>query len=363
MLLSRAADDVESIAQGNSQVQRLGSSLERIDVQLDELPVDAHKLVYAAAGFEAFSGLWLLFLIEAVTYTTISGAVGYWYFTGSQADRDLADPADKTRFPVLSSLYRVLRFHLGTMAAGSFILALFTMARAVLAYIDAKTKEMQGSNSLLKYALKCAQCCLWIFHRIVKFLTKFAFVTVATDGTPFCSAAFASFRLTTDHPLQMLANEAAMAVLSLLQLILTPLMCAILAYNAVVWQWRSRVFHAWDAANAWGDQLCDQYQSNAIDACGYKATAIGYISVTAFADWPVDEKPNELRVAVATLLLSFWVTRTFRDVYAAAVDTIFVCCVRSEDQEVARPYKKPEMADTVLHGSSQNLISGGLVSA
>ena len=75
-----------------------------------------------------------------------------------------------------------------------------------------------------------------------------------------------------------------------------------------------------------------------------------------------DEKPNELRVAVATLLVSFWVTRTFRDVYAAAVDTIFVCCVRSEDQDVAKAYRKPEMAETVLHGSSKNLISGGVVS-
>lgn len=361
-LLSSAGHGVESLARGNADVDHFGSAIETLEVQLDQLPVDAHTLVYAAAGFEAFSGLWLLFLIEAVTYTTISGAVGYWYFTGSQADRDLADPADRTRFPVLCSLYRVLRFHLGTMAAGSFILAAFTAVRVVLAYIDAKTKDMQDANSVLKYALKCAQCLLWAFHRIVKFLTKFAFVTVATDGTPFCSAAFASFRLTTDHPLQMLANEAAMAVLSLLQLILTPLMCAILAYNAVVWQWRSSVLSAWDAANAWGDATCAQYQSDAIDACGYKTSVLGYISVTSLSDWPADEKPNELRVAVATLLVSFWVTRTFRDVYAAAVDTIFVCCVRSEDQDVAKAYRKPEMAETVLHGSSKNLISGGLIS-
>ena len=361
-LISSAGTNVESLAQGNSDVQRLGSSIETLDVQLDQLPVDAHLLVYAAAGFEAFSGLWLLCLIEAVTYTTISGAVGYWYFTGSQADRDLADPADRTRFPVLSSLYRVLRYHLGTMAAGSFILAAFTAVRVVLAYIDAKTKDLQGANSMLKYALKCTQCCLWVFHRIVKYLTKFAFVSVATDGMSFCSAAFASFRLTTDHPLQMLANEAAMAVLSLLQLVLTPLMCAILAYNAVVWEWRSSVLGAWNAANAWGDATCDQYQSDAIDACGYKASVIGFVSITTFAEWSADEKPNELRVAVATLLVAFGVTRVFRGVYAAAVDTIFVCCVRSEEQEVARPYKKPEMADTVLRGSSKNLISGGLIS-
>ena len=112
-----------------------------------------------------------------------------------------------------------------------------------------------------------------------------------------------------------------MAVLSLLQLILTPLVCAILAYNAVAWQWRSSLLSAWQAANAWGDATCAQYQSHSVDACGYKASVLGFLSATSFTDWPADEKPNELRVAVATLLVSFWVTRTFRDVYAAAVDT------------------------------------------
>ena len=148
-----------------------------------------------------------------------------------------------------------------------------------------------------------------------------------------------------------------MAVLSLLQLVLTPLVCAILAYNAVAWQWRSSLLSAWQAAIAWGDATCAQYQSHSVDACGYKASVLGFLSATSFTDWPADEKPNELRVAVATLLVSFWVTRTFRDVYAAAVDTIFVCCVRSEDEDVAKPYRKASMAETVLHGSSKNLIS------
>ena len=40
-----------------------------------------------------------------------------------------------------------------------------------------------------------------------------------------------------------------MAVLSLLQLILTPLVCAILAYNAVAWQWRSSILSAWQACS------------------------------------------------------------------------------------------------------------------
>jgi len=326
--------------------------------QLGELPIDAETLVYSAAAFEIFSALWLLFLIDAVTYTTISGAVGYWFFTGSVADADLADPSDKTRFPIGCSLYRCVRFHLGSLALGSFILTLISVVRAVLAYVDAKTKELQDSNTMVKMVLKCAHFCLWVFEKIIKFLTKFAYVTIATDGASFCQGAYASFKLTTEHPLQMLANEAAMAVLSLLQLIFTPVLCSILAYNAVENQWRSSLMVAYEATNGWGQDLCAQFQSNATDVCKVQQDVFSFLaSVMTWEDWPADEKPSSLRVALATLLVSYWVTRTFRDVYAAAVDTLFLCVVKTGDQEVAKPYKKAEMTDTIMHGSSKNLLS------
>ena len=134
-------------------------------------------------------------------------------------EADLADAADKTKFPILGSLYRCVRFHLGSLAMGSFILTLISVLRAVLAYIDAKTKEMQASNSMVQLVMKCAprrasqtsrdlahlplhlpphlplspchrcaQLCLFVFDKIIKFLTKFAYVTIATDGASFCQA-------------------------------------------------------------------------------------------------------------------------------------------------------------------------------
>ena len=64
----------------------------------------------------------------------VVGAIGCW--------ADLADAADKTKFPILGSLYRCVRFHLGSLAMGSFILTRISVLRAVLAYIDEKTKDL-----------------------------------------------------------------------------------------------------------------------------------------------------------------------------------------------------------------------------
>ena len=133
-------------------------------------------------------------------------------------------------------------------------------------------------------------------------------------------------------------------------------MCAILAYNAVDYQWRSYLFTWFGAVEAFGQEKCEQYQSDAVDACGYKAKMLDFLAPLAFTDWPFGEKPDPLKVAIATLLLSFYVTRLFRDVYAAAVDTIFVCCVRAEDQPICYRYKKADLQDTVMAGSSKNLL-------
>jgi len=227
-----------------------------------------------------------------------------------------------------------------------------------LAYLDEKTRDLQETNFTVKLALKCARCCLWIFDRVLKFLTKFAFVTIATDGASYCRATYAAFKLTTDHPIQMLANEAAMAVLSLLQLFVIPICCAILAYNAVESQWRSYLFSGVSAADSWSQHLCEQYQSDDIDACGYKSKFTQFAGQLAFQDWLPEEKPDPLKVAVGALALSFWVTRIFRDVYAAAVDTIFVCCVRVEDQPAVKQFKKHDIHETVMYGSSKNLVLG-----
>ena len=48
-------------------------------------------------------------------------------------------------------------------------------------------------------------------------------------------------------------------------------------------------------------------------------------------DWSETGAPDALTIAAVTLLLSFWITQMFRMVYAATVDTLFVCMFRDDD--------------------------------
>lgn len=66
----------------------------------------------------------------------ISGAVAQWYFTANKKD-------DLPRTPCVSACCRTARYHLGSIAFGSFLIALVQLIRIALAYIDQKTKAAQ----------------------------------------------------------------------------------------------------------------------------------------------------------------------------------------------------------------------------
>ena len=55
---------------------------------------------------------------------------------------------------VLQSLWRLVRYHLGTVAFGSFIIALIQFIRMIMHYIEKKLKKNGGDNKVIEMCLK-----------------------------------------------------------------------------------------------------------------------------------------------------------------------------------------------------------------
>lgn len=69
-------------------------------------------------------------------------------------------------------------------------MAIIQFVRAVLEYIDRKSKKMQeNGNPALKYIMCCLRCLLWLLERIVKFINRNAYIMVAVKGTAYCQSA------------------------------------------------------------------------------------------------------------------------------------------------------------------------------
>lgn len=79
--------------------------------------------------------------------------------------------------PVRTSIYRAFRYHLGSLAFGSLILAIIQFIRVILAYMESQMKKAGGNqNAAIKFLLRCLSCYLACFERFIKFLNKNAYI-------------------------------------------------------------------------------------------------------------------------------------------------------------------------------------------
>ena len=100
---------------------------------------------------------------------TIAGAVAQFYFARGNREK-------MPRSPLWSSFCITLVYHLGTLAIGSFILALLIFVRMILVFIQRRTTWLQRGkigNSWLKYIFSCLTFLLWIIEKIVKFINRY----------------------------------------------------------------------------------------------------------------------------------------------------------------------------------------------
>ena len=96
--------------------------------------------------------------------------------------------------------------HLGSMAVGSFVIALCQLLRLVLHAVDRATKSQQESNLLLKLVVKCSQCAAYCLQKTVEFVSFYGYVFVAIDGSSFCRACRDTFVLVASYPSQAAVN-------------------------------------------------------------------------------------------------------------------------------------------------------------
>ena len=152
--------------------------------------------------YHFFGLLWTCAFIGGVATVTIAGAVGTWYF--SEMPKDAPEELQKlkyprSKFPVLASLLMTLRYYLGTVAAGSLLIALVQMLRAVMAYVSHRLKSAAEGNSWIKWALCLVNCCLACLDCCVQLITRNAYIFVAIKGDGFLGSGRRVFKLIMDH--------------------------------------------------------------------------------------------------------------------------------------------------------------------
>lgn len=148
--------------------------------------------------YHAVGLVWISEFILACQQMTVAGAVVTYYFT-----------RDKNRLPVtpiLSSVLRLVRYHLGTVAKGSFIITLVKIPRLILMYIHNQLKGKE--NACARCLLKTCICCLWCLEKCLNYLNQNAYAATAINSTSFCTSARDAFVILVENALRVATINA-----------------------------------------------------------------------------------------------------------------------------------------------------------
>jgi solute carrier family 44 (choline transporter-like protein), member 2/4/5 len=237
-------------------------------------------------AFHFFGLLWSQSFLNAVVICTTAGAVSKWYWCKDHRHWGSHRPGhEDEHWVVFHSFRRAMRYHAGSLAFGSFIIAVVQMMRFALAYVERQASHLKEKNKTVKVLLCALHCFLWCFEKCVKYVSRNAYIIVAMRGRPFCSCAREAFFLICRN----LSKVATVGIISSLMLNL--------------------------------GKLCIVAVSTLVMFTIVTAKPV----LPSFFTGDLDSVSSPVLPMAATITLSYAIASYVFEIYQMAVDTILIC--------------------------------------
>ncbi|XP_063480130.1 choline transporter-like protein 5 isoform X2 [Symphalangus syndactylus] len=157
-----------------------------------------HQYIPTFHVYNLFIFLWLINFVIALGQCALAGAFATYYWA-------MKKPDDIPRYPLFTAFGRAIRYHTGSLAFGSLIIALIQMFKIVLEYLDHRLKRTQ--NTFSKFLQCCLRCCFWCLENAIKFLNRNAYIMIAIYGRNFCRSAKDAFNLLMRNVLKVAVTD------------------------------------------------------------------------------------------------------------------------------------------------------------
>jgi choline transporter-like protein 2/4/5 len=237
--------------------------------------------------YHLFGLFWATQFIQAVTELTIAFVATHWFFSARVDGRKQLRP-----HTTLFAFNTVLRYHLGTAAFGSAIIAIIKTIRALIEYVQARVKKANRGSTFIRAVLCLCRCCFWCLDCCMRFINRNAYAVVALTKQGFCGSASTAF----GYIARNLARVGALAGVSTAYLFLGKLFVAGIS------------------------------------------TAIGYIvftQVSTYSDPNSDSAvASPFWPCMIIFLVSYNIGALFMSVYAVTIDAMLMCYVYNEDKHI-----------------------------
>lgn len=239
-------------------------------------------------GIHVVGAIWLACFVSAVGQLILASTFSTWYWTFYKDEL--------TYFILLNGIWKTFRYHLGTAAFGSFLITIVRSLRYFLTFLQTKTSvsSVNPDGWYVKVCCCCAQCCLNLLEKLLKFITINAYIMCAIYGKGLCTSATNGLSLLARNIARTIVlNNVVACILFVGKILLT------LVVSGLTW-WHLSKEPNFDS----GDFIC-------------------YVPI------------------IVVFLGTYFVADMFFDVYEMAIDTIFLCYLQDceiNDGSQEKPY-------------------------
>lgn len=143
------------------------------------------------AWFMFFGLLWLMAWIKYTCKFICMVAAATYYFNSNAKNEGNAEVGLGFKFAYFK--------HMGSLAVGSFIIAIVQLIRFIFLYIAKTAAKAGGGNRITKFILACGMCCLKCIEKVCDYINTAAYSYMAISGDNFCMSAWNGFILNTKH--------------------------------------------------------------------------------------------------------------------------------------------------------------------
>lgn len=224
--------------------------------------------------YHLFGLFWASQFIVGFGYVAIAGAVARYYWCKGEVEMI-------PRNPVKQSAGAALRYHLGSIAFGSFFVASVQFLRGALQYVVNRVKAVLGEGK--SYLFCCLRCGLWLIEKVLRFTNRNAYILVAVKGTSYCTSVMRSWRLVMKNAVQVAAVSVIADVLIWLGKLSIAIACGVAAL-------------AMSNISPYTDPSSDSYLSSQVMPVAL-SVIVGYIISAIFY--------QAYEIAIDTMLLSY----------------------------------------------------------
>ena len=174
--------------------------------------------------FHLFSLFYMTAVISAYASFIYSSSACIWYFTSEKGIES---------HPIAKSFKRGIRYHFGSLAFGSLIIAIVRLIMVWLEVIKKrveKTAANKTESKCFKCIISCLQCCMGCIGKIMEFINKHAYIQIALKGDNFCTAAWEGFALIVRNLGRFSSLTAIGAIFSLIGTVFISVASGVIGY-------------------------------------------------------------------------------------------------------------------------------------